>query len=374
MRILTIIGTRPEAVKMAPVIKQLAKSENLENFVCSTGQHREMLTQMLDLFDIRPDIELDIMKPNQTPTYVAARVLEKLDDVLADLEPDWVLAQGDTTTTMAATIAAHYRRVKVAHVEAGLRTYDRANPFPEEMNRVIADHASDLHFAPTERAKANLVREGISTDSIYVTGNTVIDALFYVANRPAPPELEIYGGAKRLIFVTAHRRENHGQPLINICNALAELAACRDDVHVVYAVHRNPNVREVVYELLANHEGISLVPPLDYLPMVHMMNRSFLILTDSGGVQEEAPALGKPVLVLRETTERPEAIEAGVARLVGTDSETIVGEAGRLLDDKTLYEQMSRAVNPFGDGRAAERIVARLTGIDPAGGLLEWGT
>ena len=373
MRIVTIVGTRPEAVKLAPVIHQLSKcGEAIDSIVCSTGQHREMLAQMFELFQIKPDIQLNIMRADQSPSYIAARVLEELDNVFEKLRPDWVLVQGDTTTVMAAAIAANYRRLRVAHIEAGLRTYDRANPFPEEMNRVITDHVSDLHFAPTVKAKANLLREGISEDSICVTGNTVIDALMMVINSPVPDGFDMFDGPKKIIFVTAHRRENHGQPLINICNGLIELAENRDDIHIVYAVHQNPNVKTVVHDFLGSHKKITLLPPLGYLPMVHVMKRSTIILTDSGGIQEEASYLGKPVLVLRKTTERSEAIEAGTARLVGVDSKNIVCEVKKLLDDEFAYEQMAKAINPFGDGRASERIVARLTGIHLQEPLAEW--
>lgn len=361
MRILTIVGTRPEAIKMAPVIRELAcHPDSVQSIVCSTGQHREMLQQMFALFNITPDVELDIMQPDQSPSLVAARVLQGLDPLLQRLQPDWLLVQGDTTTVMAAALAAHHRRVRVGHVEAGLRTYDRANPFPEEMNRVVADHVSDLHFAPTPQARDNLLREGIDAGSIFVTGNTVIDALLSIAGQPAPPEVDrLLSGDRQTILVTAHRRENHGPALEQICHALCQLAA-RGDVHIIYAVHPNPHVWEPVHQALAAVPAITLVPSLQYASLVHLMKRCRLILTDSGGIQEEAPSLGVPVLVLRQTTERPEAIDAGAAMLVGTDAAAIVAHASRLLDDDHAHSQMARAVNPYGDGSAARKIVSIL--------------
>ncbi len=368
LRILIVIGTRPEAIKMAPVIQALQARPEAQVFICSTGQHREMLDQVLALFDIKPDYDLDVMRPNQTPTQAAARVLTALDPLLAELRPDWALVQGDTTTVMAAAIAAHYRQVRVGHVEAGLRTYDRRNPFPEEMNRVVADHVSDLHFAPTPAARDNLLREGIHADTICVTGNTVIDALLQVTERPLSAAanrwlkqtgLDRLASDKRLILVTAHRRENHGRPLRRICAALRQLAA-RSDIHIIYPVHRNPNVWGPVHEALQDTPGVTLVPPLDYATLAHLMKRSALILTDSGGIQEEAPSLGTPVLTLRETTERPEAVLAGAALVVGADTERIVRAATRLLDDAEAYAAMARAVNPYGDGRAGRRIAEAL--------------
>jgi UDP-N-acetylglucosamine 2-epimerase (non-hydrolysing) len=330
-----------------------------------------MLDQVLGIFSLTPDYDLNLMLPGQTPSQVAARVLNALDPLLEQVEPDWALVQGDTTTVMAASIAAHHRRVKVGHVEAGLRTYDRANPFPEEMNRVVTDHISDLHFAPTYRGRENLLREGISKESIFVTGNTIIDALQWVARQPATDTAqELLTGLgfysankprqglseKSLLLVTAHRRESFGQPIRNICLALKEIAR-RNDVQIVYPVHRNPNVWEPAHEILMNVKGITLLPPVDYLTLVHLMKRSRLVLTDSGGIQEEAPSFGIPVLVLRETTERPEAVEAGVAKVVGTDCESIVTTAEKLLNNPQAYAQMAQAANPYGDGQAAKRIV-----------------
>ena len=330
-----------------------------------------MLDQVLNLFHIRPDFDLELMRENQTPSQVAAGVLNAIDPLLAEMQPDWMLVQGDTTTVMAATIAAFHRKVRVAHVEAGLRTYDRENPFPEEMNRVVADHVSALHFAPTRQARAQLLAEGIQARSIFVTGNTVIDALLWAAEQPLtetahqelvennllPDNQEV---SRRLILVTAHRRENHGEPIQQICYALRRIAQARPDFHIVYPVHRNPNIWEPVHELLGEVPGITLTPPLDYLTLIHLMKRSVLILTDSGGIQEEAPSLGVPVLVLRKTTERPEAVAAGAVRLVGVDTDSILMEMDRLLDNPVAYGAMAQAINPYGDGLASRRIAEVL--------------
>lgn len=371
IRVLVVFGTRPEAIKMVPVIQQLRRRpEQFQVRVCVTAQHRQMLDQVLVLFDIMPDVDLDLMEEGQTPTQVAARVLARLESVLSAERPDWILVQGDTTTVMAAAIAAHYLGVRVGHVEAGLRSFDRANPFPEEMNRVVTDHVSDLHFAPTQQARRNLLREGFTDASIQVTGNTVIDALLQVAAQPWEPRdealLAIRDDHQWMILVTAHRRENFGTPLADICTALRTLAG-RGDVRVVYPVHRNPNVWEPVHAALADVPGITLLHPVDYRTLVWLLKRCTLVLTDSGGIQEEAPALGKPVLVLREVTERPEGVEAGTARVVGTDPARIVAEVSRLLDDETTYQAMARAVNPYGDGHAAERIVEALMEREYAG-------
>lgn len=377
VKVLSVFGTRPEAIKMAPIVKKLAAQPvAVESYVCVTAQHREMLDQVLALFDITPDYDLNLMERNQTPTQVAARVLMTLEPILADLKPDWILVQGDTTTVMAAAIAAHYQHVKVGHVEAGLRTYDRKNPFPEEMNRVVADHVSDLCFAPTTTSRDNLLREGIAPANIFITGNSVIDALLQTADQPISNALRAWAvenglaaffadderqSARRLITVTAHRRENHGQPIRQICEALRHLAVLRPELQFVYPVHRNPNIWEPVHELLQGVDNITLTPPVDYLTLVQLMKRSKLALTDSGGIQEEAPSLGVPVLVLRETTERPEAVTAGTARVVGTKPDQIIQTTLALLDDAVAYEQMARAVNPYGDGRASDRIVQILT-------------
>lgn len=349
---------------MAPVVARLEKEPRVNSMVCVTAQHREMLDQVLQLFTIQPDFDLDLMKPDQSLAGLTASVFEKLDPVLQQTQPDWVLVQGDTTTVMAASLAAYYHRIKVGHVEAGLRTGDKWQPFPEEVNRRIAGAAADLHFAPTEWARRNLLNENVPSERILVTGNTVIDALQEIASRPfgfSSGPLADLDPQRRIILVTAHRRENFGKPLADILVALQRLAgAYADDLTLVYPVHLNPNVRQPACDALGSIPNIVLTEPLDYLSMVHLLKRSTLVLTDSGGLQEEAPALGKPVLVLREKTERPEAVKAGTARLVGTDPDTIVGEASVLLDDPAAYEAMARSVNPFGDGHAAERIVGAL--------------
>ena len=366
LRVLVVFGTRPEAIKMAPVIRALqARPAVVTARTCVTAQHRDMLDQVLEVFGIVPDIDLDLMQPGQTLSGLGAKVLSAMDDVLVAEQPDWILVQGDTTTVMMSALAAQHRQVCVGHVEAGLRTYDRRNPFPEEMNRVVADHVSDLCFAPTDGARQNLLREGIADSKIVVTGNTVIDALLAVtAQRWTPPSGHVLAGLpsdRRWILVTAHRRESFGAPLNGICQALRRLVMQRyQSVHVVYPVHRNPNVWGPVHEALSGLSGITLLPPVDYRSLVYLMQRSALILTDSGGIQEEAPSLDKPVLVLRETTERPEVVAVGAARVVGTDPDRIVAETVRLLDDPGAYAQMAAAPNPFGDGRAAERIVETL--------------
>ncbi len=359
IRVLSIVGTRPEAIKMAPVIHALARHPAFESRVLATAQHRQMLDQVLAVFGISPDRDLDIMRPNQALTELTARLLIALDDTLALETPDLVLAQGDTTTVMTAALACFYRKIPFGHVEAGLRTGDLDNPFPEEMNRIVAGHLARWHFAPTESARQNLLREGVADSAIHVTGNTVIDALLSVADRR--PEIGVpIDPDKRLILVTAHRRENFGAPLRAICRAIRHLAETNPDVQFLYPVHPNPHVKDVAEALLGGCPGIILCPPLDYLPFVGAMQRSYLILSDSGGVQEEAPALAKPVLVLRQETERPEAVDAGVVKLVGPVYETIIAEAQRLLDDTVHYRGMARGVSPYGDGLAAGRIVAAL--------------
>jgi UDP-N-acetylglucosamine 2-epimerase (non-hydrolysing) len=362
VKILCVFGTRPEAIKMAPVIRELRRHpDRIDTRVCVTAQHRQMLDQMLALFEIEPDHDLDLMRENQSLTDVTAAVLTRLEPVLAKEAPDWVLVQGDTTTAMSAALGAFYHAVKVGHVEAGLRSGDKRHPFPEEANRKIVDTLSDLHFAPTERARRNLVGEGIAPASIRVTGNTVIDALHWVSGRRATPPAWLPPPPTRVVLVTAHRHENFGPPLEAICTALAGIARrYRGDAHIVYSVHLNPNVREPVYRMLGGADNVSLVPPLDYPDLVAVLSRAHLVVTDSGGLQEEAPGFGKPVLVLREVTERPEGVEAGTARIVGTDPDRIAGEVARLLDDGVAYAQMAQAVQPYGDGRAAERIVAAL--------------
>jgi len=353
--LLCVVGTRPEAVKMAPVILALHQQTWARVRVLATAQHRHLLDQVLQAFAITPDIDLDLMQPNQDLPTLTARMLTALDQVLADERPAAVIAQGDTTTVMVAALASFYRGIPFGHVEAGLRTGDMRNPFPEEMNRVLAGRLAHWHFAPTQSASENLLREGIEPGRVHVTGNTVIDALQSVAKITPPRQL--LNPAGRLILVTAHRRESFGQPLIQICQAILKLAEDNHDVEFLYPVHPNPNVRETVHALLGAHPRIHLCEPLDYLPFVAAMKSAYLILTDSGGVQEEAPALSKPVLVLREETERPEAVQAGVVALVGTRTENIVQSTQRLLDDKQAYQAMARGVSPYGDGLAAGRIV-----------------
>ena len=365
LRVVSIFGTRPEAVKMAPVVKALATNPQIESKVIVTAQHREMLDQVLSLFQITPDLDLNLMKPNQNLADLTADIFTSLDPILKDMRPDWMLVQGDTTTVMAASLLGYYNRIHVGHVEAGLRTGDRWQPFPEEINRRVAGVVADLHFAPTEHSRQNLLREGVPDWRIAVTGNPVIDALNEISTRPAPPEITailaekgIRAGGRKLILVTAHRRENFGQPIEAICAALRALAEkYADRIHLIYPVHLNPNIQEPVHRLLDGIANITLLPPLEYLPLVHLQRNATLVLTDSGGIQEEATGLGVPTLVMRQTTERPEGVDAGVLKLVGTDTDTIVREASRLLDDSQAYQAMSHAANPFGDGHAAGRIV-----------------
>jgi UDP-N-acetylglucosamine 2-epimerase (non-hydrolysing) len=376
LRILSVFGTRPEAVKMAPVVQKLAQTPNVESLVCVTAQHRQMLDQVLDLFNIIPDVDLDLMQPDQSLAEITAAIFSHLDPVFNDLKPDWVLAQGDTTTVMATALLAYYNRIYFGHVEAGLRTGDKWQPFPEEINRQVAGIVADLHFAPTEWSRQNLLKENIPPEKVLVTGNPVIDSLQVVAQQPATPEVrglfnkiglsevapsKTHQNGRKLVLVTAHRRENFGQPLENICIALQQLAEHYSErIQIVYPVHLNPNVREPVHRLLGNIPNITLIEPLDYLPLIHLLKRAALVLTDSGGIQEEAPSLGVPVLVMREVTERPEGVEAGTVKLVGTSREQIIFDTRRLLDDPVAHSKMVRAVNPYGDGHAAERIVAAL--------------
>ncbi len=376
LRVLSIFGTRPEAVKMAPVVLALARTPQVVPLVCVTAQHRQMLDQVLGLFDIHPDVDLDLMQPDQDLASLTAAIISNLDPVLADLKPDWILVQGDTTTVLASSLVAFYRHIRVGHVEAGLRTYDKWQPFPEEINRRLASVVTDLHFAPTEWARQNLLRENIPARQIIVTGNPVIDALQQVASMPATPEVldlfqqigipyqthvpssDVVNGSPRLVLVTAHRRESFGQPLENICMALKRLVEIyQEGIHIVYPVHLNPNVQVPIHRILDGIPNITLLEPLDYLPMVHLMKHASLVLTDSGGLQEEAPALGKPVLVMRLVSERPEGIQAGTVRLVGTDPDVIVTQACQLLDNPEEYAIMAQAINPYGDGKAAGRIV-----------------
>jgi UDP-N-acetylglucosamine 2-epimerase (non-hydrolysing) len=411
VKILCVFGTRPEAIKLAPVIRELRKHAAARHVrlgvreptarsvgappiavkVCVTAQHRQMLDQVLGLFDIEPDYDLNVMHDNQTPTQVAAAVLGRLEPILADERPGWVVVQGDTTTVAAASLAAFYSRVKVGHVEAGLRTHDKWQPFPEEINRRVASVIADWHFAPTERSRQNLLREGVPSRRVLVTGNPVIDALQWVAALPSTHEasdllqrvgIDARAGAwhttpnmgrhalkahawPALLLVTAHRRENFGAPLEQICAALRAIAGSYDgSVRIIYPVHPNPNVWEPVHRMLGNVPHITLTPPLEYLPLIHLMKHAALVLTDSGGLQEEAPSLAKPVLVLRAVTERPEGVEAGAVRVVGVEQESIVTETVRLLEDRGAYDAMAMAVNPYGDGKASERIAQALLGTE----------
>jgi UDP-N-acetylglucosamine 2-epimerase (non-hydrolysing) len=341
---------------MAPLIQELRESAEFNCRVIATAQHRELLDQVLRLFSIAPDVDLDVMRPNQALTELTARLLTKLDGVISDERPDTVLAQGDTTTVMAVALACFYRQIPFGHVEAGLRTHDMSNPFPEEMNRVVAGRLAKWHFCPTANSVSKLVREDVPREQIFLTGNTVIDALLEVAGR-SQAELPIGNEGRRLILVTAHRRENFGEPLREICRTIRELADRYDDIHFLYPVHPNPNVQSVVFESLSDHPQIELCPPLEYPDLVSALKQSYFVLSDSGGIQEEAPALGKPVLVLRRETERPEAVEMGVARLVGPERAAILYEVSRLLDNDDAYLEMARGVSPYGDGRASWRIV-----------------
>lgn len=369
MKVLTVFGTRPEAIKMAPLVHALAEDTDFEAKVCVTAQHREMLDQVLKLFEIIPDYDLNIMKPGQDLTDITCRILEGLKSVFADFQPDVVLVHGDTATTMATSLAAFYHRIPVGHVEAGLRTGNLYSPWPEEANRKIAGHLAMYHFAPTENSRQNLLKESIPDSHIFVTGNSVIDALLWVRDKVMSDQHMMEKLAanypfidpnKKMILVTGHRRESFGGGFERICDALAEIAQAHPDVQVVYPVHLNPNVSEPVKRILHDIDNIILISPQDYLPFVYLMNHAYLILTDSGGIQEEAPSLGKPVLVMRDTTERPEAVDAGTVRLVGTDTQKIVKEVNRLLTDDAEYHEMSRAHNPYGDGHACQRILAAL--------------
>lgn len=361
---LIIFGTRPEAIKMSPLIKMFSKQNSFDTRICVTGQHREMLDQVLDFFEITPDFDLNLMKPNQSLYSLTADIILGLKPILDEFKPDFVYVHGDTTTTLAGSLAAFYSGSKVCHVEAGLRTNDKSSPFPEEMNRQLTTRIAEYHFAPTISSKNNLLAENISEDKILITGNTVIDALLEsskkvdkIKNIQIEYLKTIVDGSKKLILVTGHRRENHGQGFLNICEALKEIAINNGDVQIIYPVHMNPNVKEPVHRTLANIDSIHLIDPLSYPAFVWLMNHSYLIITDSGGVQEEAPSLGKPVLVMRDTTERPEAVQAGTVILVGTDKTKIVQECQKLLNDTENYQKMSSLHNPYGDGNASERIV-----------------
>lgn len=372
IRVLSILGTRPEAVKMAPVIQALEQHSFIDSYVCVTAQHRLMLDQVLSLFNIKPDFDLDLMQENQSLTDLTANILIHLEKVLGQINPDWILVQGDTTTAMTASLLAYYNRIHLGHVEAGLRTGDKWQPFPEEVNRRMISVIADINFVPTEHSRQNLLREGVPEWRITCTGNTVIDALRVIESQPVPEEttrilerIGILRDKKQLILVTAHRRENFGKPIENICHALRDIAEkYSSTIEMVYPVHLNPNIREPVHRLLDKVENITLLEPVAYLTMVHLMRKAKLVLTDSGGIQEEATALNIPTLVLRDVTERPEGVEAGVLKVVGSDSDCIVHETSRLLDDAEAYLKMSHAENPFGDGHAAERIVHELVDFD----------
>lgn len=360
---LIVFGTRPEAIKMAPLVKEFQNHQEFETKVCVTAQHREMLDQVLTFFDIIPDYDLDLMKPNQNLNTLTSDIIIGLKPILEEFKPDFVYVHGDTLTSMVAALAAFYAGAKVCHVEAGLRTYNKWSPFPEEMNRQLTGRLADYHFAPTQQSYDNLIKENINPDTIIITGNTVIDALLDSSNRVQNiqnSEIDylksIVDSSKKLILVTGHRRENHGQGFINICEALKEIAVTNSDVQIIYPVHLNPNVQKPVHDILSGIENIKLINPLAYPAFVWLMTQSYMIITDSGGVQEEAPSLGKPVLVMRDTTERPEAVEAGTVILVGTDKNKIIAEAQNLLTDKSRYEKMSGLHNPYGDGRACQRI------------------
>ncbi|TDT62386.1 UDP-N-acetylglucosamine 2-epimerase (non-hydrolysing) [Fonticella tunisiensis] len=361
IKVMTIFGTRPEAVKMAPLVKELESRKEIESIVCVTAQHRQMLDQVLNLFDITPDYDLDIMKERQSLSGITTRVLEGLERIFEKSKPDIVLVHGDTTTTFAGSLAAFYNKIKVGHVEAGLRTFNKYFPFPEEMNRKLTGAMADMHFAPTATSKENLLREGIREEDIFVTGNTVIDAMATTVDKEYFFETEdlrnIDFKNRKVIMITAHRRENWGKPLENICTALKRIAEDFEDVEVVYLVHLNPVVKETAYSILGGTDRVHLLPPLDTKETHNLMDRSYLILTDSGGLQEEAPHLGKPVLVLRDVTERPEAVKAGTVKVVGTEIDRIYNETAELLKNEEKYNSMANAVNPYGDGNASKRIV-----------------
>ena len=364
-----IFGTRPEAIKLCPLILAMKEHPDFEPHVCVTAQHREMLDQVLEVFGVVPDVDLSLMEPDQTLASLTSKAITAIDIYLSGYKPDLVIVQGDTTTVFCASLAAFYHQIPIGHVEAGLRTWNRLSPFPEEINRTLTTHLADLHFAPTEWAKSNLLKEGIAEERISITGNTVIDALHIAIDkiRKSPPEIpglpgELMNGQtdNPLVLITAHRRENFGEGFLNICESISKLAERFADTAFVYPVHLNPNVREPVLRLLGGIDNVYLIEPLSYLPFVALMNRAKLLLTDSGGVQEEAPSLGKPVLVMRDTTERPEAVEMGTVKLVGTDKEAIVRNVSTLLTDEKAYAAMANAVNPYGDGKACQRIVQTI--------------
>ena len=356
IKVMSVFGTRPEAIKMAPLVKELEKRKEIESIVAVTAQHREMLDQVLETFDIKPDYDLNIMKQGQTLGDVTTRALQGLEGVIKDCNPDIVLVHGDTTTTFAGALAAFYNRVSIGHVEAGLRTYDKYSPWPEEMNRQMVDCMTDMYFAPTDLSKENLLKQNIDASKIYVTGNTAIDAMSTTVENNYKHEVIDWVGDSRMILLTAHRRENLGEPMRHIFTAIKRLVDEFEDIKVVYPIHKNPLVREIANEILQGNDRVKLIEPLEVFDFHNFQNKSYIIMSDSGGIQEEAPSLGKPVLVLRDTTERPEGIAAGTLKLVGTDEETIYKEAKKLLTDKNAYDKMSKASNPYGDGHASERI------------------
>ena len=358
IKVMSIFGTRPEAIKMAPLVKELERRKEIESIVCVTAQHREMLDQVLNTFDIKPDYDLNIMKQGQSLADVTTRALVGLEEVIKEVKPDIVLVHGDTTTTFAGALAAFYNQVAIGHVEAGLRTYDKYSPYPEEMNRQMVDRLSDMYFAPTEISKDNLLKENIDESKIYITGNTAIDAMSTTVDENyTHQELDWINAGERMILLTAHRRENLGEPMRHIFRAIKRVVDEFSDVKVIYPIHMNPRVREVANEVFGDADRVKLIEPLEVFDFHNFQNKSYIILTDSGGIQEEAPSLGKPVLVLRDTTERPEGIKAGTLKLVGTDEDVIYEETKKLLLDKKEYEKMSKASNPYGDGHASERIV-----------------
>jgi UDP-N-acetylglucosamine 2-epimerase (non-hydrolysing) len=367
-RVSLIFGTRPEGIKLCPLVLELKKHAEFSPHVCVTGQHRQMLDQVLDVFHVSPDVDLDLMQPDQTLAGLTSKAITAIDDYFAEYKPDLVIVQGDTTTSFCAALAAFYRCIPIGHVEAGLRTWNKFSPFPEEINRVMTSRIADLHFAPTAWARENLLKEGVPEDRVFVTGNTVIDALHFAVERvrknppdvPGVPKELLNGDTRPMVLITGHRRESFGDGFKNICHAILELSRRFPDTAFVYPVHLNPNVRKPVFDLLSGLNNVHLTEPLGYLPFVALMNRSTIVLTDSGGVQEEAPGLGKPVLVMRDTTERPEAVQAGTVKLVGTSTETIIDEVSSLLLDEKAYSAMANAVNPYGDGKACLRIVAAL--------------
>ena len=363
IKVMSVFGTRPEAIKMAPLVKELERRQEIESIVCVTAQHREMLDQVLETFNIKPNYDLNIMKQGQTLADVTTRALVGLEQVIKEEKPDIVLVHGDTTTTFAGALAAFYNQVAIGHVEAGLRTDDKYSPFPEEMNRQMVDRMTDMYFAPTQISKNNLLRENIEENKIYITGNTAIDAMSTTVDENyTHPELEWIKPGERMILLTAHRRENLGEPMLHIFKAIKKVVDEFSDVKVIYPIHMNPKVREVANEVFENCDRVKLIEPLEVFDFHNFQNKSYIILTDSGGIQEEAPSLGKPVLVLRDTTERPEGIEAGTLKLVGTDEETIYRKTKKLLLEKDEYEKMSKASNPYGDGHASERIVDAIIG------------